>query len=207
MRGSPFAFSDNELRVPAGPVCRGSNPVRTSAARGENRREGYCHGPIPSGLARLPLDMRCCLIILNHMVSYQPAKLDRTFSALADATRRAILLRLSETPELTVSELAKPFPVSLPNIMKHIGVLADAGLLTRDKTGRSVRCRLSAAPLEEATQWLHRYEKFWTERLDALGRYLEGDQWQHSKNRASASNVTTPSRSKKSSRRGPTRKR
>jgi DNA-binding transcriptional ArsR family regulator len=141
------------------------------------------------------------------MVSYQPAKLDRTFSALADATRRAILLRLSETPELTISELAEPFPVSLPNIMKHIGVLADAGLVTRDKTGRSVRCRLKPAPMQEATRWLHHYEKFWTERLDALGRYLEGDQWQRSKSRASASSVTTPSRSKKSSKRGLTRKR
>ena len=142
------------------------------------------------------------------MVSYQPAKLDRTFSALADATRRAILQRLSETPELTISELAEPFPVSLPNILKHIGVLADAGLVKRDKTGRSVRCRISAAPLEEATEWLNRYEKFWTERLDALGRYLESDPWQPpSKSRASGSNATTRPRSKKSSARGRTRKR
>ena len=142
------------------------------------------------------------------MVSYQQAKLDRTFSALADATRRAILARLSENAELTISELAEPFPVSLPNIMKHIGVLADAGLLTRDKTGRSVRCRISAAPLEEATEWLYRYEKFWTERLDALGRYLESDPWQPpSKSRASGSNATTRPRSKKSSARGRTPKR
>ena len=77
------------------------------------------------------------------MVSYQSAKLDRTFSALADATRRAILLRLSETPSLSIGELAEPFPVSLPNIMKHIGVLADAGLLSREKTGRTVRCQLT----------------------------------------------------------------
>ncbi len=69
------------------------------------------------------------------MVSYQPAKLDRTFSALGDATRRAILLRLSQTPSLSVSELAEPFPMSLPNIMKHIGVLADAGLLTSQQDG------------------------------------------------------------------------
>jgi DNA-binding transcriptional ArsR family regulator len=146
------------------------------------------------------------------MVSFQPAKLDRTFSALADATRRAILLRLSETPTLTVSELAMPFPVSLPNIMKHIGVLADAGLVTRDKTGRTVRCRLSATPLEEAAQWLHRYEQFWTERLDALGRYLESDpcptsKKRPSKNRASRSSATTPRRSKRSSAPGSTRKR
>jgi DNA-binding transcriptional ArsR family regulator len=154
------------------------------------------------------LTRRFVRAILNHMVSFQPARLDRTFSALADGTRRAILVRLLETPELTISELAKPFPVSLPNIMKHIGVLADAGLLTRDKTGRSVRCRLVPTPLEEATQWLRRYEKFWTERLDALGRYLESDSWQqHSKSRALASSATTPSRSNGSSGRGRTRKR
>jgi DNA-binding transcriptional ArsR family regulator len=153
------------------------------------------------------LTWRAARAILNYMVSFQPAKLDRTFSALADATRRAILVRLSEAPELTISELAKPFPVSLPNILKHISVLADAGLVTRDKMGRSVRCRLAPAPLEEATGWLHRYEKFWTERLDALGRYLESDPWQHSKSRASRSNATTPSRSKGSSKRGRTRKR
>jgi DNA-binding transcriptional ArsR family regulator len=153
----------------------------------------------------LRLTARGLPLILNHMVSYQ-AKLDRTFAALADGTRRAILQRLSQTPNLTISELAEPFPVSLPNIMKHIGVLAEAGLLTRDKTGRSVRCKLLAAPLEEATQWLNRYEKFWTERLDALGRYLEGDQWQRSKSRASGLNVTTPPGSKGSLRRGRTRK-
>jgi len=145
------------------------------------------------------------------MVSYQPTRLDRTFAALAESTRRAILLRLSVTPGLTVSELAEPFPVSLPNIMKHIGVLADAGLVLREKTGRSVRCRLAPAPLEEATQWLHRYEKFWTERLDALGRYLESDpcppsKSPPSKSRASGSSATTPSRPRTCSARGRTRK-
>jgi len=145
------------------------------------------------------------------MVSYKSAKLDRTFSALGDATRRAILLRLSQTPSLSVGELAEPFPMSLPNIMKHIGVLADAGLLSRKKTGRTVRCQLTVAPLEEATQWLNRYEQFWTERLDALARFLESDACPspkdpQSKSRALRSNGTTPRRSKRSTARGPTRK-
>src|SRR6185436_15599501 len=118
-------------------------------------------------------------------------------SALGDATRRAILLRLSQTPSLSVGELAEPFPVSLPNILKHIGVLADAGLVSREKTGRTVRCQLTAAPLEEATQWLNRYEQFWTARLDALGRYLESDPCPSPKNPRSKSPVlrsksTTP---------------
>jgi DNA-binding transcriptional ArsR family regulator len=145
------------------------------------------------------------------MVSYRAAKLDRTFSALADGTRRAILLRLSETPSLSISELAQPFPVSLPNIMKHIGVLADAGLLARDKTGRTVRCQLVATPLEDATQWLNHYEQFWTERLDALGRYLESDSCPKpksspSKSQGSRSNGTTRRRSRRSLARGSTRK-
>jgi DNA-binding transcriptional ArsR family regulator len=160
----------------------------------------------------IPFDRWRCLIILNHMVSYQSAKLNRTFSALADPTRRAILLRLSETPSLSIGDLAEPFPVSLPNILKHIGVLADAGLVSREKSGRTVRCQLMAAPLEEATQWLNRYEQFWTERLDALGRYLESDACPspknpRSKSQALRSNGTTPRRSRKSTARGPTPKR
>jgi DNA-binding transcriptional ArsR family regulator len=150
--------------------------------------------------------------MLNRMVNFQPSKLDRTFSALADATRRAILLRLSETPDLTISELAEPFPVSLPNILKHIGVLAEAGLVTRDKTGRIVRCRLVPGPLEEATRWLNYYEKFWSERLDALGRYLESNPCPTSKipvskSQALRSDATTQRRSKRSTARGSTLRR
>jgi DNA-binding transcriptional ArsR family regulator len=138
--------------------------------------------------------------------------LDRTFSALADATRRAILLRLSQMPDLTISEIAQPFPVSLPNILKHIGVLAEAGLVTREKTGRIVRCRLVSDPLEEATQWLSYYDKFWSERLDALGRYLESDPCPTSKkpvskSQASHSNATTRLRSRRSIARGSTPRR
>ena len=74
---------------------------------------------------------------------------------------------------LSVSELAKPFPVSLPAIMKHLDVLTDAGLLTRTKAGRTVSCHLNAEPMEEAMGWLARYQRFWTERLDALEALLE----------------------------------
>src|SRR5262245_66681666 len=107
------------------------------------------------------------------MVSFQSPRLDRTFSALSDATRRAILLRLSETPDLTISELAQPFPASLPNILKHIGVLAEAGLVARHKSGRMVRCRLVPGALEEDTQLLNYYEKSCSERLSALRCHLE----------------------------------
>jgi DNA-binding transcriptional ArsR family regulator len=107
------------------------------------------------------------------MVKFQDAQLDRIFAALADPTRRALLARLEREDGLSVSELAKPFPVSLPAIMKHLDVLTDAGLLTRTKAGRTVSCHLSAEPMEEAMGWLARYQRFWTERLDALEALLE----------------------------------
>ena len=110
---------------------------------------------------------------LNSMVKFQDAQLDRTFAALADPTRRALLARLEREDGLSVSELAKPFPVSLPAIMKHLDVLSDAGLLTRTKAGRTVSCHLNAEPMEEAMGWLARYQRFWTGRLDALEALLE----------------------------------
>src|SRR4051794_8440252 len=106
--------------------------------------------------------------IFNPMVNYQPSTLDRTFAALADPTRRALLARLDADEGLSVSELARPFPVSLPAIMKHLDVLSDAGLITRSKSGRTVTCQLTPAPMEQAMEWLARYERYWTEQLDRL---------------------------------------
>lgn len=107
------------------------------------------------------------------MVKLQNAPLDRTFAALADPTRRALLARLHERQSLSVSDLARPFPVSLPAIMKHLDVLSDAGLITRKKTGRTVACQLNAAPMQEAVAWLEHYERFWTESLDRLAALVE----------------------------------
>jgi len=90
---------------------------------------------------------------------------------LADRTRRDVLLALGHG-ERSVSELAQPHGMSLTGFMKHLRVLEDAGLIERIKQGRVVRCELSAQPLQEAAVWLSRYEKFWTERFDALGRFL-----------------------------------
>jgi DNA-binding transcriptional ArsR family regulator len=106
------------------------------------------------------------------MVNYQPDRLDGIFSALSDPTRRAVLARLSEAPELSVTTLAAPFAMSLPAVLKHLDVLEDAGLIARRKSGRTVSCRLNAAPMQEAQQWLAHYERFWSSRLDALERYL-----------------------------------
>jgi DNA-binding transcriptional ArsR family regulator len=106
------------------------------------------------------------------MVNYQPDRLDGIFSALSDPTRRAVLARLSEAPELSVTTLAEPFAMSLPAVLKHLDVLEGAGLIERRKSGRTVSCRLNAAPMQEAQQWLAHYERFWSSRLDALERYL-----------------------------------
>ena len=107
------------------------------------------------------------------MVNYQDPALDRVFAALADPTRRAVIRRLDAEESLTVSELARPLARSLPAVMKHLDVLEGAGLIARRKTGRSVACRLTAAPLEDAMAWLRRYERFWSESLDRLARTVE----------------------------------
>src|SRR6266852_4127097 len=134
------------------------------------------------------------------MVNYQSAVLDRTFAALADPTRRALLARLDEDQDLSVSELARPFAVSLPAIMKHLDVLSDAGLVARTKTGRTVACRLTATPMQAATQWLNRYERFWAQRLDRLEKFLEEELWTPpSPNRASPSSAGSKPRRRKSS--------
>jgi DNA-binding transcriptional ArsR family regulator len=143
------------------------------------------------------------------MVKLQERDLDRTFSALADATRRRMLLELERRDELSVSELAKPFSISLPAVMKHLDVLSDAGLITRSKSGRTVSCRLAAAPMEQAMNWLARYERFWSAQLDRLAAYLEKDEWPKPPSRPSRalpSSAASPRRPKESTRPGPTRK-
>jgi DNA-binding transcriptional ArsR family regulator len=109
------------------------------------------------------------------MVKYHSSAMDRTFSALADPTRRNVLLRLKEEPGLSVSELARPLSLKLPGMMKHLDVLSDAGLITRTKSGRTVSVRLSAGPMREAMEWLGRYERFWTISIDRLVALVEED--------------------------------
>lgn len=109
--------------------------------------------------------------IVNHMVNYSSPTLDRTFSALSDPTRRAILARLAQG-EASVTELAAPFDVSLPAVSKHLRVLEQSGLMRRHKEGRVHHCRLVAGPLQDAAEWLAFYERFWEGKLDALADYL-----------------------------------
>jgi DNA-binding transcriptional ArsR family regulator len=167
------------------------------------------------------LTARCRLLTLNLMVNYREEALDRIFAALADPTRRALVAQLEGKESLTVSELAKPFPVSLPAIMKHLDMLSDAGLITRSKSGRTVNCQLTAAAMKSAMDWLHRYERFWNAGLDRLGAILEEDEsWppkqpqppsqtlksQILKSQASPSSAASRRRPPRSTPRGPTRR-
>jgi DNA-binding transcriptional ArsR family regulator len=104
------------------------------------------------------------------MVNRQ-AELDRTFGALSDPTRRAIVATLAGG-ERTIAELAAPLPMSLVAVSKHISVLERAGLLTRTRVGRAQVCRLAPGPLADAAGWLDGYRQFWTARVDSLERYL-----------------------------------
>jgi DNA-binding transcriptional ArsR family regulator len=110
------------------------------------------------------------------MVKSPVSQLDRTFSALVDPTRRAILARLEREPGLSITEIARPLPLKLPAVMKHLDVLSDAGLVSRNKRGRTVSVELIAGPMEEAMDWLKRYERFWSASLDRLTGFVEDDE-------------------------------
>lgn len=101
---------------------------------------------------------------------YDP--LSSTFAALADPTRRAILARLS-LGETSVTELAKPFEMSMPAVSKHLKVLERAGLISRSREAQWRPCRLDAGPLKDAASWIEDYRRFWSTHVDALERYLD----------------------------------
>ena len=98
--------------------------------------------------------------------------LSRTFAALADPTRRAILARLTEG-EATVTELAEPFAMSLPAVSKHLKVLERAGLIGRGREGQWRPCRLEAGPLKAVADWIGTYRRFWEESFERLDEFLQ----------------------------------
>ena len=98
-------------------------------------------------------------------------QLSTTFAALADPTRRAILARLT-SGEASVTELARPFEMTLPAVSKHLKVLERAGLIARGREAQWRPCRLKAGPLKDADDWLERYRRFWEESFDRLDEYL-----------------------------------
>ena len=102
----------------------------------------------------------------------QSQTLDRTFSALSDPTRRDILERLSTGPA-SISQLARPYRISLPGVMKHVRILEEANLVTTDKHGRTRECRLGPERMDDATGWIERYRSQWEHRLDRLEAIIE----------------------------------
>ena len=100
-----------------------------------------------------------------------PDRLSATFAALADPTRRAILARLA-SGEISVTELAEPFEMSLPAVTKHLKVLERAGLIARSREAQWRPCRLSPKPLREVSDWVEQYRRMWEQRLDRLEDYL-----------------------------------
>jgi DNA-binding transcriptional ArsR family regulator len=100
-------------------------------------------------------------------------QLSTIFGALADPTRRAILTRLA-SGETSVTELAKPLEMSLPAVTKHLKVLRSAGLISQGRQAQWRPCRLQAAPLKNASDWIEQYRHFWEESLDRLEDYLQG---------------------------------
>ncbi len=101
------------------------------------------------------------------------SRLDHTFGALADPTRRAIVARLA-AGEATVNELARPFAISLPAISRHLKVLERAALIVRRRDGQHRRCRLNAGAFVEAEEWLAVQRRFWDESFDRLAEHLRG---------------------------------
>ena len=123
--------------------------------------------------------------------------LSHTFAALADPTRRAILARLA-LGETSVTELARPFEMSMPAVSKHLKVLERAGLIARGREAQWRPCRLEAGPLKDAAIWIEDYRRFWAAHLDALERHLD---------RMEQVNSTNSTKAKSRNRRSPIRKR
>ncbi len=102
----------------------------------------------------------------------QAEKLNATFAALADPTRRAIVERLARGP-VSVGELARPFEISLPAVSRHLKVLEGAGLIVRERDAQWRRCRIEPTGLKVAADWVEQYRRFWETQLDALAEFLE----------------------------------
>jgi DNA-binding transcriptional ArsR family regulator len=106
------------------------------------------------------------------MVKCSPARLDASFAALSDATRRGVLEQLGSC-DASITDLAQKFQMTLAGMMKHVGVLEQAGLVTTEKVGRVRTCKLGTRRLEEEAAWLERHRQLWASRFDALDEVVE----------------------------------
>jgi DNA-binding transcriptional ArsR family regulator len=112
------------------------------------------------------------MLILNHMVQHVTARLDASFAALSDATRRGVLEQLGRA-DASITELAAKFHMTLTGMKKHVGVLEQAGLVITAKVGRVRTCRLGRRVLEEEAAWIERHRQLWAERFNELDKVVE----------------------------------
>jgi len=110
--------------------------------------------------------------ILNQVVQYSQARLDDSFAALSDATRRGVLEQLGRS-DASITDLAEKFHMTLTGMKKHVGVLEEAGLVITEKVGRVRTCKLGPRRLEEETTWLETYRQLWSSRFDELDKLVE----------------------------------
>jgi len=129
--------------------------------------------------SRVGLDGRQRALIVKYMLNYQ-GPLDLAFQALADPARRAMMDRLALGPA-SVSELAKPLPMSLPAVMLHLKVLEESGLVKSEKVGRVRTCRIEPQMLSQAERWISERRQMWERNLDRLGAFLEETKPEHEK--------------------------
>src|SRR5690348_2625771 len=162
--------------------CTPDRPQPPIVTKNERRRCSSCHRPIPlSDSSAASAFMRRTAragATLNRLVDN---RLDATFSALADPTRRGMLASLA-LGEKSIGELAEPFAMTFAGASKHVKVLEEAGLVARRKDGRTHLISIEAKPLEEAERWLRQWEKFWTVRLDRLEAAMERDKHKENDN-------------------------
>lgn len=109
---------------------------------------------------------------LNHMAQYTSTRLDASFAALSDATRRGVLEQLGRA-DASITDLAEKFHMTLTGMKKHVGVLEQAGLVTTEKVGRVRTCKLGPLRLDEETAWIDKYQKLWAMRFDELDEIVE----------------------------------
>jgi DNA-binding transcriptional ArsR family regulator len=123
--------------------------------------------------------------ILNHMVQYNEARLDATFAALSDATRRGVLEQLGRA-DASITDLAGKFHMTLTGMKKHVGVLERAALVTTEKDGRVRTCRLGMSALEEEAAWIEQHRQLWNARFDELEKIVEHLKSKEKKEKADA---------------------
>jgi DNA-binding transcriptional ArsR family regulator len=120
----------------------------------------------------IPLQATNAGVIVNQMVQYISARLDASFAALSDATRRGVLEQLGSA-DASITDLADKFLMTLTGMKKHVGVLEQAGLVTTEKVGRVRTCKLGLRRLEEEAMWIERYRQLWNARFDELDKVVD----------------------------------